>query len=167
MTEQTRRREITWEDPAIFARRIGELSGLEFLRAIGRGELPPPPIMRTVGFSALEAEEGRVVFSLDPGEHQYNPLGMVHGGVAATVCDTAMGCAVHSLLPPGRGYTTLELKVNFVRPITTRSGPIRCEGTVVHLGGRTATAEARMTDAEGTLYAHATTTCLLLDHGPR
>ncbi|MBC8075392.1 MAG: PaaI family thioesterase, partial [Chloroflexales bacterium] len=97
-----------------------------------------------------------------PAEYHYNPIGSVHGGVAATLCDSAMACAIHTTLPAGVGYTTLELKVNFVRPITVQTGRVTCEGTLIHMGGRVATAEARLTDASGALYAHATTTCLVL-----
>jgi uncharacterized protein (TIGR00369 family) len=106
--------------------------------------------------------EGRVVFSAEPAEYHYNPLGTVHGGIAATLLDSAMGCAVQSLLPAGTGYTTLEIKVNYLRPITSATGPVTCEGKIIHLGGRVATAEARLSDATGKLYAHGTTTCILL-----
>lgn len=168
MTNDTlRAREITWEDPAAFAQKIGTLPGIEFLRAIGRGELPEAPMMRTLGIEPVDVEPGRAVFGVVPDEFHFNPMGTVHGGLAATLCDTALGCAVHSRLPAGTGYTTLELKTNFVRPITTRTGRLECEATVVHLGSRTATAEARVTDASGKLYAHATATCLLLDLRPR
>jgi uncharacterized protein (TIGR00369 family) len=138
------------------------VTGLEFLRAIGAGELPPAPIAELLGFAPVEVEEGRVVFAVVPGPEHYNPIGTVHGGLAATLLDSAMGCAVHSTLPAGVGYTTLELKVNFVRPITTETGRILCEGTVVHRGGRVATADGRaFAEADGALLAHGTTTCLI------
>jgi uncharacterized protein (TIGR00369 family) len=138
------------------------VTGLEFLRAIGAGELPPAPIAELLGFAPVEVEEGRVVFAAVPEERHYNPIGTVHGGLAATLLDSAMGCAVHSTLPAGVGYTTLELKVNFVRPITTETGRILCEGTVVHRGGRVATAEGRVfAEVDGALLAHGTTTCLI------
>lgn len=162
-TRTHRTREITWEDPSRTAARIPELPGIEVLRAIGRGDLPAAPMGRTLGLEPVRVEEGRAVFSVVPAEYHYNPMGIVHGGLAAALCDTALGCAVHSLLPAGTGYTTLELKVNFVRPITARTGRLECEGAVVHLGSRTATAEARVVDERGKLYAHATTTCLLLE----
>ena len=108
------------------------MSGLEYLRAIGEGRLPGAPIAQLMGFDGLEAEEGRVVFGALPGEYHYNPIGVVHGGLALTLLDSAMGCAVHSTLPPGAGYTTLEVKVNFARPITRDTGRIVCEGTVIH-----------------------------------
>lgn len=139
------------------------MTGLEFLRAIASGELPGAPIADLLGFAPVEAEEGRVVFAAVPDQSHYNPIGSVHGGLAATLLDSAMGCAVHSTLPAGMGYTTLELKVNFTRPITTETGRILCEGTVVHRGGRVATAEGRvLAEADGTLLAHGTTTCLIL-----
>jgi uncharacterized protein (TIGR00369 family) len=138
------------------------VTGLEFLRAIAAGELPGAPIADLLGFAPIEAEEGRVVFAAVPDDRHYNPIGTVHGGLAATLLDSAMGCAVHSTLPAGVGYTTLELKVNFVRPITNETGRILCEGTVVHGGGRVATAEGRVfAEADGALLAHGTTTCLI------
>jgi uncharacterized protein (TIGR00369 family) len=139
------------------------MTGLEMLRAIAAGELPGAPIADLLGFAPVEAEEGRVVFAAVPGPEHYNPIGTVHGGLAATLLDSAMGCAVHSTLPAGVGYTTLELKVNFTRPITSETGRILCEGTVVHRGGRVATAEGRVyAEADGRLVAHGTTTCLIL-----
>jgi uncharacterized protein (TIGR00369 family) len=138
------------------------MNGLEFLRAIAAGEVPGAPIAELMGFEAVEAEEGRVVFAALPGPHHYNPIGAVHGGLAATLLDSAMGCAVHSTLPEGVGYTTLELKVNFTRPITSETGRILCEGTVVHRGGRVATAEGRViAERTGKLLAHGSTTCLI------
>jgi uncharacterized protein (TIGR00369 family) len=138
------------------------VNGLDFLRAIAAGELPGAPIAELIGFEPVEAEEGRVVFAALPGPQHYNPIGSVHGGLAATLLDSAMGCAVHTTLAEGSGYTTLELKVNYIRPITTETGRVLCEGTVVHRGGRVATAEGRVI-AEGTgkLLAHGTTTCLI------
>src|SRR5262245_16471767 len=160
-TTAARTRTVTWEDPLVSARAGANLSGIEYLRAIAQGKLPPPPIALLLGFDIEEVEEGRVVFTAETGEHQYNPIGVVHGGVAATLLDSVMGCAVHSRLPRGRGYTTLEIKVNYVRAIKRESGPLRAIGTVVHMGGKTATAEARLLDGEGRVCAHATTTCLL------
>src|SRR5215213_1268158 len=113
---------VSWDDPAELAARAGSSSGLEFLRAIVAGELPKAPIQELLGFSLDEAEEGRVVFSLEPGEQHYNPIGSVHGGVAATLLDSAMGAAVHTTLPPGVGYTTVEMKVSLLRPITLDTG---------------------------------------------
>jgi uncharacterized protein (TIGR00369 family) len=156
-----RTRTITWEDPLASARVGANLSGIDYLRAVAKGKLPPPPIALLLGFDIEEVAEGRVVFIAETGEHQYNPIGVVHGGLAATLLDSAMGCAVHTQLPAGRGYTTLEIKVNYVRAIKRDSGPLRAIGTVVHMGGKTATAEARLLDREGRLCAHGTTTCML------
>jgi uncharacterized protein (TIGR00369 family) len=159
-----RTRTIEWDDPMIGARRGMQMSGLEYMRAIVAGEIPAPPIARSLDFLLAEVEEGRAVFTLTPSEFHYNPIGVVHGGVAATLLDSAMGCAVHSLLPAGTGYTTLELKVNLLRPMTRDTGPVRAEATVLHSGSRTALAEARLVDAAGKLLAHATSTCLILAH---
>ncbi len=158
----TRSRTITWEDPRPTAEAGRQLSGLEFMRAIVAGKLPAPPIAVTMGFRAIQADEGHVFFAAYPEEYHYNPIGVVHGGLAATLLDTVMSCAVQTTLPAGTGYTTLEIKVNFVRPITSETGELRCEGTIVHSGSRTATAEGRVVDKAGKLYAHGTTTCLIL-----
>jgi uncharacterized protein (TIGR00369 family) len=119
-----------------------------------------------MGFDLAEVSEGRVVFTLDPGEQHYNPIGVVHGGVAATLLDSAMGCAVASMLPKGRAYTTLEIKVNYVRALKFETGRVRAIGSVIHMGGQVATAEARLVDAAEKLYAHATTTCILFGGKP-
>ena len=159
----TRRRTIEWDDPVALAAEAAGRSGLDFLRAIAGGELPPPPISRLTQLSVLEVEEGRVVFRITPHESMYNPIGAIHGGMHATVLDGAMGCAVHTTLPAGVGYTTLEIKVNYVRPFRVDSGPAIAEGVVLHRGSRQATAEGRLTrESDGKLLAHATTTCILL-----
>ena len=136
--------------------------GLEMLQAMAAGELPPPPIMSTLGFGGFEVGPGWARFAMTPGEHHYNPIGSVHGGVAATLLDSALGCAVHTTLEPGVGYTTVDLRVTFVRPLTATTGPVRCEGRVIHVGSRIATSEGRITDADGRLYAHGSATCLIL-----
>lgn len=160
-TESERTVTVSWGDP----RRLGEaargLTGLEFLQKIAAGELPPPPIAALLNFELVELTEGNAIFAVEPKEYHYNPIGVVHGGLAATLLDSAMGCAVHSMLPAGAAYTTLEIKVNFVRPITADTGRVRAEAKLIHLGGRTATAEGRVIDEAGKLYAHATTTCLI------
>ena len=138
------------------------MSGFEFLQKIVAGELPQPPLASLMDFQIVELAEGRAVFAVNPAEYHYNPIGVVHGGLAATLLDSAMGCAVHSMLPAGTGYTTLELKVNFIRAMTAETGRVRAEGKLIHLGARTATAEGRVIDESGKLYAHATTTCLIL-----
>jgi uncharacterized protein (TIGR00369 family) len=156
-----RTRTITWKDPRELVEAGRKLSGLEFLKKIASGEFAPPPVGIVLNFALEEVEEGRAVFSFEPAEYHYNPIGVVHGGVAATLLDSALGCAVHSTLSPGTAYTTLEIKVNYVRAITIETGKVRCEGKVIHVGGRTATAEGRIVDAEGKLYTHATTTCMI------
>lgn len=160
-----RQRTFSWQNPLETAHRALEMSGLDFIRAIFNGEIPPPPIMNLIDMGGAEVEEGRVVFTGKPAEFHYNPIGTVHGGFAATLADSAMGCAVHTMLPQGTGYTTLELSINYLRPITMETGLIYCEGRVIHAGRRVATAEARVTDEAGKLYAHGTTTCAVFTPG--
>jgi uncharacterized protein (TIGR00369 family) len=157
--------DIEATDPRVVAERGLQLSGMDYIQAIFAGELPPPPIAELMGFRGVSAEPGRAVFEMEPGPQHYNPIGSVHGGVALTLLDSAMGCAVHTLLEPGVGYTTLEVKTNFVRPIKAETGLIRCEGTVIHKGSRVVTAEGKVTDVTGKLLAHGTTTCLLFPAG--
>jgi uncharacterized protein (TIGR00369 family) len=158
-----RRLTVDWEDPAALAGQAREMAGIDFLRALVDGDLPRAPIQRLMGFELAEVDEGRAVFTAVPGEQHYNPIGTVHAGLVATMLDSAMGVAVHTTLPAGTGYTTLELKVNLVRPISAETGEIRCEGTVVHRGSRVATAEGRVTRAgDGKLLAHGTCTCMVL-----
>jgi uncharacterized protein (TIGR00369 family) len=139
------------------------MPGLELLRGMIEGRFPGPPIMQTIGFHLAEVEHGRAVFAGTPALKHYNPLGTVHGGYAATLLDSCMGCAVHSTLPKGVGYITLEFKVSLVRPITADTGRVRAEGRVINSGRRVATAEGRLTDAGGRVLAHATTTCLVFE----
>ena len=162
---ESRTRTFSWSDPHINAKAAPTMSGLDFFKAIQRNELPVPPIMELLNSEASLFEEGRVIFTLIPEEYHYNPIGTVHGGIISTLCDSAMGCAVHTTLPVGVGYTSLEIKVNFVRAVTRDTGKIFCEGKVIHVGGRVATAEAQLTDKDGRLYAHATTTCLIMRSG--
>jgi uncharacterized protein (TIGR00369 family) len=136
-------------------------SGLEFLNGILNGEMPPAPIAELLGFLPVKVETGLMVFQGTPGPQHYNPIGMVHGGYAATLLDSCVGCAIHTMLPAGKGYSTLELKVNYIRALTDRTGPIRAEGKVINVGGQVAVAEGRITDTQGKLYAFATTTCLV------
>lgn len=160
-----RRLEIQWQDPLPGAKAATEMSGSELLGAIRDGRLAPPPIANLLGFQLTEIGDGRAVFTCEPGEQHYNPIGVVHGGLACTLLDSAMGCAVHSTLPKGLAYTTLELKVNLLRPVTMKTGLLRCEGRIIHAGKRTAMAEGKLVDAAGKIYAHATTTCLIFDAG--
>jgi uncharacterized protein (TIGR00369 family) len=159
--KEARTRTISWEDPHTLAAAGQGLSGLEYLQKIVAGELPRPPIGALMNFNLTELSEGRAVFTVEPAEYHYNPIGVVHGGLAATLLDSAMGCAVHSMLPKGARYTTLEIKVNYIRPITAETGRLRCEAKMIHVGGRTATAEGRVIDDSGKLYAHGTTTCIV------
>jgi uncharacterized protein (TIGR00369 family) len=152
----------SWDDPAPTVGAAVDATGLELLSSLASGDLPAPPIMSTLGFDGFAVGPGWAKFTLTPAEHHYNPIGSVHGGVAATLLDSAMGCAVHSTLGKGVRYTTVDLQVSFVRPLTAHTGPVRCEGSVVHVGSRIATAEGRIVDDEGTLYAHGTATCLIV-----
>lgn len=156
-----RSRTYAWDDPLETLSRIQGLPGLEALRRMAVGEVPPPPIAMTLGFGLIEVEEGRATFEIEPAEFHYNPIGVVHGGLAVTLLDSAMGCAVQSTLAAGVAYTTVEVKVNFVRPITSSTGLLRCTGAVVHSGRTVATAEGRVVDTAGKLYAHGTSTLLV------
>jgi uncharacterized protein (TIGR00369 family) len=159
----TRSLTVTWEDPlATFEEGKKLPRPIEYLRALVAGKLPPPPIARLLGMALVEVDEGRAVFELTPAEQHYNPIGVVHGGIAFTLLDSAMGCSVQTLLPAGKGYTTLEMKANLVRAITLQTGPVRASARVVHMGRQTATAEGRIEDSQGKLLAHGTTTCIIL-----
>ena len=158
-----RSRTVKWDDPVATLALVADLSGLEAMRAVMRGDVPPPPIALTLGFEIDSVDEGRVVFAMDPAEHLYNPIGSVHGGVAATLLDSAMGCAVHTLLPAGAAYSTLEIKVNYIRPMTRDTGRVVCEATVLHAGRTSAVAEGRMiVEATGKLLAVGSTTCAIV-----
>jgi uncharacterized protein (TIGR00369 family) len=146
---------------------MASMAGIDFVRGIFAGELPAPPIMENIGPFDSTAEPGVVVMRSIPGLRHYNPIGSVHGGYAATLLDSAMGLAVHSMLPAGTGYTTLEFKVSFIRGMTKDTGTVRTEGRILNLGRRAATAEARITDSGDRLLAHATTTCLIFEISKR
>lgn len=139
------------------------MSGLEFFQRLASGELPAPPLVALLGFRLVEATPGRIVFTAEPKEEYYNGVGVIHGGWSAALLDSAMGCAVNSMMPAGKVFATLELKVNLTRPLHNDVGPLRCEATVLHVGNRTATAEGKIVDRHGKLYAHGTTTCLLVE----
>ena len=141
-------------------------SGLEIMQAMLAGELPFPNIAETLDFSLIEVQAGKAVFQGTPQLKHYNPMGTVHGGWYATLLDSAVGCAVHTMMPVGRGYTTAELSVNIVRAASHQSGPLRAIGTVLHCGRQLATAEGRIVGPDGKLYAHATTTCLVFELAP-
>lgn len=163
MTMGARTRTVRWEDPRRAASAAVDLDGLDLLRAVRAGDLPTPPVAATLGFAGFDVDAGWASFRLVPGEYHYNPSGVVHGGILASLADTAMGCAVQTTLPAGEGFVTLELKTNFVRAVTVETGEITAIGEVLHRGRRVATAEARVIDGAGRLLAHASTTCLLLE----
>ena len=159
----TRTRTFSWQDPVAAATRGRTMSGLEFLSGIVEGTLPPPPIAELFGFSVIEVQRGRAVFAVEPAEWMYNPIGSVHGGMAATLLDSCMGCAVHSTLPAGVGWTTSDLQVRYIRGMSASTGRVLAEGNVIHSGTRTATAEGRLfVESDGTLIAHASTGCVIL-----
>ncbi|MDX6653886.1 MAG: hypothetical protein QOH18_587 [Solirubrobacterales bacterium] len=160
----TRSRTIEWSDPVATAAAGAEMAGLDYMRALVAGELPPAPIAVTMNMRPTELEEGRVVFAGQPGEEHYNPIGVVHGGYAATILDSVLGCAVHTTLPAGVAYTSLGLEVKYVRPITRDTGRVLAEGVVLHRGRRQATAEARLTSEDtGKLLATGTSTLMIFD----
>jgi uncharacterized protein (TIGR00369 family) len=154
---------VSWEDPLGALPRRRRMSGREYLELIQRGNAPPPPIAVLMDLDLVEVGEGRATFEGHPAEQHYNPIGVVHGGYVATLLDSAMGCAVETLQSADTGYTTLELKVNFTRPLTVDTGPVLAEGTVVHAGSRVATAEGRVFSARtGKLLAHGSSTLMIL-----
>jgi uncharacterized protein (TIGR00369 family) len=164
MTTTVNSRTHTWVPQTLPS---AELTGLEFLQALVEGSIPPPPIAGTLGFTLVHVEPGVAVFEGESGEHLYNPLGSVHGGYYATLLDSALGCAVMTMLPAGRGYTTTQLSVHMVRPAIAHTGTLRCEAKAVHVGRTVATAEGRLTGAnDGKLYAHGTTTCAIFSTAP-
>jgi uncharacterized protein (TIGR00369 family) len=160
VTQRTRTH--SWSDPLETAQAAATLPGIEAIRKIAAGELPPPPIAELLDFEIALVEEGRVVFAITPAEWMYNPIGSVHGGVAATLLDSALGCAVHTVLPAGARYTTTDLHVRYVRAMTADTGRVLADASVVHQGRKLATAEGRLyAEADGKLFAHATTSCLI------
>jgi len=161
--QRERERTFSWHDPLLAAAQGRAMSGLEHMRAIRDGTIAPPPVAELLGFELVEADEGRAVFAVEPQEWMYNPIGSVHGGVTATLLDSCMGCAVHTTLPAGVGYTTADLQVRYVRAMSQATGRVLAEGRVVHSGTRTATAEGRLfAEADGALIAHASTGCVIL-----
>ncbi len=162
MADDSRQRHYSWHDPRSHWSRLGAMSGLDYLSAVIRGDVPPPPVAVAMRLTLVEVSKGRVVYTGQPGEDFANDVGSIQGGWLAALIDAAIGSAVHAALPAGPRYTTLELKVNFVRAVAIDSGEMRCTAETLHVGRRTATARARVEDADGKLYAHATTTCLIL-----
>jgi uncharacterized protein (TIGR00369 family) len=164
--EDSRSRTLVWQDPLPTAAAGATMPGLEYMQSIVAGEVPPPPIAVVMRMGPIEVSEGRAVFAGEPGEEHYNPIGVVHGGYAATLLDSALGCSVHTTLPAGVGYTSLGLEVKYVRPITRDTGRVVCEANVVYRGRRQATSEAAITSAEtGKVLAHGTATCLIFEVG--
>jgi uncharacterized protein (TIGR00369 family) len=162
--ENSRSRTLVWQDPVPTAAAGATMTGMEYMEAIIAGEMPPPPIAVTMRLRPIELGEGRCVFEGEPGEEHYNPIGVVHGGYAATLLDSALGCAVHTTLPAGVGYTSLGLEAKYVRPITRDTGRVLCEAKVLYRGRKQATASADLTAADsGKLLAHAVATCMILD----
>jgi uncharacterized protein (TIGR00369 family) len=161
---ERRLRTVEWEDPRELASEASGMAGLEFMRLVADGTRPPPPIARLLDMSIVEVGPGRAVFAMEPAEWMYNPIGSVHGGVAATILDSCMGCAVHTTLPAGVGYTTTDLQVRYLRSMRAGGGRVLAEGRVVHAGRRTATAEGRLflEEDETVLFAHASTGCVIL-----
>jgi uncharacterized protein (TIGR00369 family) len=163
MTKASHRATVTDEASH---RPAASVAGLEFLKGLADGSHPAPPFTAETDIWIVEAERGRVVFAGSPLKRFYNPLGTVHGGWIATLLDSAMGCAVHSVLAPGQAYTTVDMAVSFVRPVSEKTGKLSCEGKIIHAGGRIATAEGRVRDQSGTLIAHGTETCLVMTAPP-
>jgi uncharacterized protein (TIGR00369 family) len=161
ITTSTNAQEGTNAKPSDNANRRAQMSGLEYMQKLMRGELAVSPMGELIGFRIVAVSEGQAVFELDSLERFYNGLGIVHGGIAATLLDTALGCAINTMMPAGKVFTTLEMKVNYVRPMRQENGVMRCEANVIHVGRQTATAEGRIVDADGKLYAHGTATCML------
>jgi len=158
----TRSRTITWEDPHPAAADTSGMSGLDYMRAIQSGSVPRPPIAATLDFDLDKVDEGAAIFSCLPGEHHYNVIGMVHGGLVSSLIDSASGCAVHTTLPVGMVYSTVNLSVDMLRPVTSTTGRLLVEGAVVHRGSRIAIATAEVRgEADGKVYARGQSTCLI------
>lgn len=156
-------RTVTWYDPERSAAKGLQLAGIDYLRAMFDGELPPPPISDLIRMQLVEVEEGRVVFTCEPDRSAYNPIGTVHGGLVCTLLDSVAGCAIHSTLPQGKGYTSVEIKVSYLRPVLASSGTLTATGTVVKTGSRVGFTEGVVTDAAGNPVATATSTLLVFD----
>lgn len=164
MITPNRERTFQWDNPLEGAKQALQMSGLEYLQAMGNGKIAFPPLLHTLDFKPTHLEKGKVIFSFQPQEFHYNPIGSVHGGVISAILDSAMGCTLHSILEAGTGYTTLELKVNFLKAVTTKIEELHAVGKIIHAGGRTALAEAQLIDKDNTVYAHGVSTCLILKY---
>lgn len=164
MTTPNRERTFQWDNPLEGAKQALTMSGLDYLQAMGEGKIPFPPLLHTLDFRPTHLEKGKVIFSFQPQEFHYNPIGSVHGGVISAILDSAMGCTLHSVLEAGSGYTTLELKVNFLKAVTNKIEELHAVGKIIHAGGRTALVEAQLIDKDNTVYAHGVSTCLILKY---
>ncbi len=162
MIETKRERLVRWEDPSVSSAAIKALGGLEAMHAMIEGKIAPPPIAELMGIGVVLAEEGRVVFEGEPGEEHYNPIGLVHGGFALTIMDSALGCSIHTMLPAGTGYATTDIQVRMVRAIGKDTGRVRCEAKVQHIGRTIGVAEATLVDKNGKLLATGTTACAIM-----
>lgn len=160
---EARSKLVTWHDPAPTAIKGLSMAGIDYLQAMADGRLPPPPISGLMGFDLVSAEPGRVVFSCEPDESAYNPIGAIHGGLVCTLLDSVAGCALHSTLPQGRGYTSIEIKVNYLKAVRPAAGPLLATGTVVKSGSRVGFTEGVVTDAGGAVVATASSTLLVFD----
>ena len=163
MSNEIRERTFRWDDPMKGAKEALTMAGLDYFQAMNDGRLPMPPLLHTLDFKVESIEKGKAVFAFEPQEFHYNPIGTVHGGVISAILDSAMGCSIHSLLAAGTGYTTLELKVNFLKAITIKSGGLKAVGKVIHSGSRTALVEAQLIDEKGIIYAHGVSTCMIFN----
>lgn len=163
MTTPNRSRTYEWDDPLPGAAKARTMSGMEYLQAMNSGELPLPPLLHTLGFSKPEVAEGEATFLFEPKEYHFNPIGCVHGGVITAVLDSAMGVTLQSVLPKGTGYTTLELKVNFLKAINLKTPVLSARGKIIHKGKTTALVEADLRDKDGTVYAHSISTCMMFN----
>jgi len=159
MTEQQRL--VTWQSPSLYINQMRQMSGTEYINAVRAGDMPVSPMLKLLDIHGREWHEGYALFTVVPQEFHYNPMGIAHGGLACALLDTAMAVAVMTMLPQGVGYVTLEIKINFTKPMLSESGEMRAEGRAIHIGSKTATADGRITDAHGVIYAHGTTTLLL------
>jgi uncharacterized protein (TIGR00369 family) len=159
MTEQQRL--VTWQSPSLYINQMRQMSGTEYIDAVRAGDMPVSPMLKLLDIHGREWHEGYALFTVVPQEFHYNPMGIAHGGLACALLDTAMAVSVMTMLPQGVGYVTLEIKINFTKPMLSESGEMRAEGRAIHVGSKTATADGRIMDANGVIYAHGTTTLLL------
>lgn len=164
-TAKIRKRTFTWEDPMIGAVKAMTMNGFDYLKEIEAGIIPPPPIGLLMDFRICSIEPGEVIFEVTPSEFHYNPIGMVHGGLYATIMDSTMGSAIQTILPAGSGYSTIDLQITYVKSARIETGILTCTGKVIHPGKKIATGYAEVRDSKGVLYAHATTTCMILSAG--